>query len=63
MRETRKSLDILIGLATMGSAAIGVIGLVAALAAFFNGDFAATGLCLIASAFSFGLLANAVLRG
>jgi hypothetical protein len=63
MRDTRKSLDILIGLGTLGSAAIGVIGFVAALAAFFNGDLTATGLCLIASALSFGLLANAVLRG
>jgi hypothetical protein len=30
--------------------------------AFFNGDFVAAGVCLLAAALSFGLLANAVFR-
>jgi hypothetical protein len=50
------------GLAALGGVVTGALGLVAALFPFFDGDFTATGLCLIAAALSFGLLANAVLR-
>jgi hypothetical protein len=62
MTGKRTGLDTLIGLGTFGSAVIGVIGFVAALIAFFSGDLVGTGVCLVASALSFGLLANAVLR-
>jgi hypothetical protein len=60
--ESRKQLNTIIGLATVGGGIIGIAGFVAALVAFFSGDFVATGLCLVAAALSFGLLANAVLR-
>ena len=62
MSENRKKLDTLIGLVTLGSAVTGVAGFVAALVAFFNGEFVATGVCLVAAALSFGLLANALIR-
>jgi hypothetical protein len=62
MTEKRTGLDTLIGLGTLGSAVIGVVGFVAALIAFFSGDLVGAGVCLIASALAFGLLANAVLR-
>jgi hypothetical protein len=55
-------LDTIIGLVTLGGAITGVAGLVAALVAFFSGEFVATGVCLIAAALSFGLLANALIR-
>ena len=50
------------GLAIIGTCIIGVASLIAALFSFLAGDFAAGGICLLASALSFGLLANAVLR-
>jgi hypothetical protein len=56
-------LNTIIGLASLGGGITGVVGFVAALIALFNGDFVATGVCLIAAGLSFGLLANAVLRG
>ena len=62
MSENRRKLDTIIGLVTLGGAIIGVAGLVAAVFAFFNGEFVATGVCLIAAALSFGLLANALIR-
>jgi hypothetical protein len=49
-----------IGWATYGSASIGVLSVLAAVLAF--GDWQGVGLCLIAAALAFGLLANAVLR-
>ena len=62
MSENRRQLDAIIGLATLGGGIIGVASFVVALIAFLNGDFLAAGVCLIAAALSFGLLANAVLR-
>ena len=62
MGETRRNLDTIIGLVTVGAAIAGVAGLVAALVAILNGEFVATGVCLIAAALSFGLLANALIR-
>jgi hypothetical protein len=47
----------------IGSSIVGAISLVAALFPFAEGNFSAMGMCLIAAALSFGLLANAVLRG
>jgi hypothetical protein len=60
--ESQRQLDTMIGIATVGSMVTGVVGVVAALISFFNGDLAAGGACLIAAALSFGLLANALLR-
>jgi hypothetical protein len=60
--ENHRKLDTIIGLVTLGGAITGVAGFVAALVAFFNGDFVATGVCLIAAGLSFGLLANALIR-
>ena len=52
----------IIGLAAAGSAVTGIASFVIAFFPFFNGDYAATGICFLAAAFSFGLLANAVFR-
>jgi hypothetical protein len=60
--EERNGLNRLIGLALVGCAFIGIAAFVAALAAFVLGDATGAGVCLIASALAFGLLANALLR-
>jgi hypothetical protein len=52
----------LIGLATLGTAIAGVASLLVALFAFVSGQWQSAGLCLLAAAFAFGLLANALLR-
>jgi len=52
----------LIGLATLGTAITGAASLLLALFAFFSGQWQAAGLCLLAAAFAFGLLGNAMLR-
>lgn len=62
MTNDRRRLDSIIGLAALGSAVTGVVSLVAALFPLFSGEFLAAGVCLLAAALSFGLLANAVLR-
>jgi hypothetical protein len=62
MDDNRKTLDALIGLATVGSGITGIASFVAAFFPFFSGEFTAAGVLLIAAAVSFGLLANAVLR-
>lgn len=55
-------------LPVLGSLAVGFFGIIFAFVAFFNGTPPAgpgqptTGLCLIASALAFGLLANAIWR-
>jgi len=60
--ENHKQLNTIIGLVTVGGGVTGVAGFLAALVAFFSGDFVAMGVCLIAAALSFGLLANALFR-
>jgi hypothetical protein len=62
MTNDRRRLDAIIGLAALGSAATGVMSLVVALFPLFSGEFLAAGICLLAAALSFGLLAIAVLR-
>jgi hypothetical protein len=62
MSENRRKLDAFIGLAILGSSITGVAGLILALFALFGGDLLTTGVCLVAAALSFGLLANALLR-
>ncbi|MDY6912741.1 MAG: hypothetical protein SVM79_10340 [Chloroflexota bacterium] len=60
MSENNRWANTVIGLAAIGSACIGVVGFIAALFPFFNGNYSAAGLLLIASALSFGLLSIAV---
>jgi hypothetical protein len=62
MSEDRRPLNVFIGLATVGSAVVGGIGLLTAILVLFNGDVIAAGLSLIAAALAFGMLANAMLR-
>ena len=51
------------GLSVLGGFIVGVFGLLASLLALFNEyDYVGVGLCLLASAVAFGLLANAILR-
>jgi len=52
----------LIGVATVGGIITGVGGLFAAFLAFLSGQLQAAGVCLIAAAVAFGILANAALR-
>ena len=61
MSENRRKLDAIIGLVSLGSSITGVAGLFLALFALFSGDLLAMGVCLVAAALSFGLLANALL--
>lgn len=63
MSENRRTLDAMIGLATVGSGVTGIASFILALLAFLNADFAAGGTLMLAAALSLGLLANAVLRG
>jgi hypothetical protein len=59
--RTRRG-DMLVGLATAGTAITGVGALFVALFAFFTGRWEATGVCLVAAAIAFGAVVNAVLR-
>ena len=54
--------DKLPGYAVGGALVVGVSGLILALLALIFGNFAGAGLCLIAAALAFGLLANAIYR-
>jgi hypothetical protein len=54
--------NIIIGIAVFAALLIGLIGLVAGIFAFSSADWIGTGLCLIASAISFGSVTNALLR-
>ncbi len=52
-----------IGLSVVGSATVGVAGVIAAVVAGIGyADFVGTGMCLLAAAVAFGLLANAIFR-
>lgn len=62
MNQSQNKLGTTIGLVTLGGSVSGVASLVAALFPFFDGDYAGAGMCLLAAAMSFGLLANALLR-
>jgi hypothetical protein len=61
MSDERKRQDTLIGLTIMGSSITGVASLIVGLFSLFDGDLIAVGVCLIAAALAFGLLANALL--
>jgi hypothetical protein len=62
MDTNRDRLNALMGLALIGGSVTGALSLVAALFPLFEGDFVGVGVCLVAAALSFGLLANAFLH-
>jgi hypothetical protein len=62
MSKDHQTLGSMIGVAVFGGAITGIVGLVVGLGAAIVGEPVAAGLALVASALSFGLLANAVLR-
>lgn len=62
MYKDRGRVDTLVGLAMIGGSITGAVSLIAALFVLAEGSHTALGMCLIAAALSFGLLANAVLR-
>lgn len=61
MSDERKRQDTLVGLAILGSGITGVASLIVGLVSLLDGDLIAVGVCLIAAALAFGLLANALL--
>lgn len=61
MDQGQNRLNVLIGLALLGASVTGAISLIVALYTFASGDYAAAGICLVAAALSFGLLADAAL--
>ncbi|MGH7505315.1 MAG: hypothetical protein ACRELX_06675 [Longimicrobiales bacterium] len=60
MSEPRRMAGTIIAWAAYGCVFVGIVGVLAAVLAF--GDWAGVGLCLMAAAIAFGLLANASLR-
>jgi hypothetical protein len=63
MSDDRKITALTIQLVTLyGGGITGFISLIMAFFPFFNGDYSSAGICLLAAALSFGLMANAVLR-
>lgn len=50
------------GIVLAGGVTTGLVGLLAALFLLVSGAYLEAGLCLLAAAFSFGLLANAIFR-
>lgn len=58
-----KNSPALAGLAVIAGLIVGIVAFLAALLAVFNEyDYIGAGLCFLASAFAFGLLANAIFR-
>jgi hypothetical protein len=58
-----KRVGVWVGLCLFGGFLVGVFGLFAALLSLVNEyNYIGVGLCLLASAFAFGLIANALLR-
>ena len=55
--------DVITGLAALGSSVAIVVSFIAAVVAFLSGDLPTARLCLAATALAFGLLANAVFLG
>ena len=62
MREHRRAVDGIMGLAILGCSLTGVVSLIAALLALFAGEFIAASVSLTGAALAFGLLANALIR-
>ena len=62
MKQERRSLNMLIALAMLGSAITGTFALVAALWSLIVGEALASGLSLLAAAVAYGLLAVSIMR-
>jgi hypothetical protein len=62
VREEGRPLNMLIALAMLGSAITGTLALIAALWVLIQGEALAAGLCLLAAAVAYGLLAMSILR-
>ena len=62
MRKDLNRAQTIGGIAVVGAATTGILSLIIALFPLIRGDYLAAGVCLLAAAFSFGLLANAVFR-
>jgi hypothetical protein len=61
--EMGKSSPAVAGLAVFAGLIVGVVAFLAGILAVFNEyDYVGAGLCFLASAFAFGLLANAIYR-
>lgn len=61
MNGNRRTLNRTVGITTLGGSITGIASLLGAFAAFVDGDTIAVGVCLVAAALAFGLLAQAVL--
>jgi phosphomevalonate kinase len=61
--NSNKLVDVITGLAAMGSSVAVVVSLIAAIVAFLSGEFTIARLCLAGTALAFGLLASAVFLG
>ena len=62
MDKKSEKLENILGIAIMSELVIGIVGVLAAGIAIFNGEWIGVGLCLGASALAFGLLVNGILR-
>ena len=62
METQRSRLEAVIGLSVVLGMVTGVLGVIAAVFAFFSYDWMAAGVCIGAAGLAFGLVANAVLR-
>ena len=62
MENMRRRIETFLGLAVFGSAAVGVLALIAALISLLVGQWLGAGLGLIASGLSFGLLSIALIQ-
>ncbi len=62
MEKKSSRFETLLGISVIAGLITGLAGFLAAVFAFSNADWVGTGLCLLAAAFSFGLLAKALLR-
>lgn len=54
--------NVITGIAIIAALITGLIALIGSIFAFTGGDWTGVGLCLIASALSFGSVANSILR-
>ncbi|MCK4901070.1 MAG: hypothetical protein KAS38_19975 [Anaerolineales bacterium] len=62
MNQDQRRINLITGLAILGSLITGILSLIAALFPFLSGEYLSAGVFLIAAALAFGLLANATSR-
>lgn len=62
MSKATEKAEIAGGLALIGGLVVGIVGLFAALIAFFTFNLLGGSICLAAAGISFGLVANAIWR-